>query len=180
VSTNAIARRYAKALMQVAAERGVIEEYYGELSIFSDALSLSIETMAALVNPGYRLEAKRETIRTLAARLGISRMINDFLLLLLDKKRIEYLPQITACFRSFADEASGILRSTVTSALPLADAQVEGIRTSLEKATGKKIILNVATDPLLIGGVVTQIGDKVFDGSIKTQLTKIQHILQKG
>lgn len=180
MSTNAIASRYAKALMQVATGHGLVEEYYVELSLFSEVLASNAETMAALLNPAYRLEAKREIVKALVSRLGISRMINDFFLLLLDKKRIEYLPQITACYRAFADEASGILRSTVTSALPLEEAQVEGIKAALEKTTGKTVILDVATDPLLIGGVVTQIGDKVFDGSIKTQLTKIQHILQKG
>lgn len=93
---------------------------------------------------------------------------------------IDQLSGISDWYRSFADSAAGIVRSSVTSALPLTDQQVREMQNALEKATGKKIILSVATDPLLIGGIVTRIGDKVFDGSIRTQLAKIHDILQKG
>jgi len=180
VSTNAIARRYAKALIQIAVDQKLVEEYYNELAGFSLALESSPEAARMLVDPGIRIEAKREVVKDLVARLGISKTIGDFMLLLLDKKRLDFLSQITDSYRSFADQAAGILRSTITSALPLHDAQVNDIRSTLEKMTGKTIILDVATDPSLIGGVVTRIGDKVLDGSIKTQLTKIQDILQKG
>jgi F-type H+-transporting ATPase subunit delta len=180
VSTNAIARRYAKALFQLAVEQGVVEQYYTELALFCGALESAPEGYGVLSAPGYGIDTKRGLLKELVTRLAISKTIGDFLLLLLDRKRIEHLSRITDCFRSFADNAAGILRSSVTSALPLSEKQVREIQGALEKSTGKKIILSVATDPLLIGGVVTRIGDKVFDGSIRTQLTKIHDILQKG
>ncbi len=180
MSTNAIARRYAKALIQLAAEQGVVERYYTELTLFSQALESAPEAYGILSAPGYGIEAKRRLVNELVARLGISGTIGDFLLLLLDRKRIDQLSGISDWYRSFADSAAGIVRSSVTSALPLTDQQVREMQNALEKATGKKIILSVATDPLLIGGIVTRIGDKVFDGSIRTQLAKIHDILQKG
>ena len=73
-----------------------------------------------------------------------------------------------------------MVRPTLTSAMPLDDRQVEEIKEALAKSTGKKVVLTVEVDPSLIGGVVTKIGDKVFDGSVKTQLTRIEDILQKG
>jgi F-type H+-transporting ATPase subunit delta len=180
LSTNAIARRYAKALILIAVEHGAVERYYDELAAFSDALSSNAEVGDILASPGYRIEAKREIVREIAAKREVSRTVGDFLFLLLEKKRLDQLPHIIFGYRSFADDTAGILRSTVTSALPLTEEQLGRIRGALEKGTGKKIILGVATDPLLIGGVVTRIGDKVFDGSIRTQLAKIQDILQKG
>jgi len=180
VSTNAIARRYAKALIQIAVGQRSVEQYYTELTLFFQALESSPEATALLTDPGIRIEVKRELVKTLVARIGISKTISDFILLLLDKKRLQFLSQIAASYRSFGDEAAGILRSTITSALPLTETQVHEMRSALEKKTGKKIILDVATDPSLIGGVVTRIGDKVLDGSIRTQLAKIQDILQKG
>ena len=180
MSTNAIARRYAKALIQIAVGQRSVEQYYTELTAFFQALELSPEATALLTDPGIRIEVKRELVKALVARIGISKTISDFILLLLDKKRLHFLSQIATSYRSFGDEAAGILRSTVTSALPLTETQVNEIRNALEKKTGKKIILDVATDPSLIGGVVTRIGDKVLDGSIRTQLAKIQDILQKG
>ncbi len=180
MSTNAIARRYAKALIQVAAEQGTVEQYYSELEAFSQALVPGAEAAEFFEAPSYGIEAKREIVKELASRLNVSMTIRDFLLLLLDKKRLDQLDAILESYRSFADEAAGILRSDVTSAVPLSEEQVAELRTALEKATGKKVVLSVSADPQLIGGVVTRIGDKVFDGSIRTQLTKIQDILQKG
>ncbi|MEA5115061.1 MAG: ATP synthase F1 subunit delta [Geobacteraceae bacterium] len=180
MSTNAIARRYAKALIQVAAEQGTVEQYFSELSVFSQTLVPGAEAAEFFETPSYGIEAKREIVKELASRLSVSKTMRDFLLLLLDKKRLDQLDAILESYRSFADEAAGILRSDVTSAVPLSEEQVAELRTALEKATGKKVVLSVSADPQLIGGVVTRIGDKVFDGSIRTQLTKIQDILQKG
>jgi F-type H+-transporting ATPase subunit delta len=180
LSTNAIARRYAKALIQVAAGQGTVEQYFSELEAFSKALVPGEEAAEFFEVPSYGIEAKREIVKELASRLGASRTIRDFMLLLLDKKRLDQLDAILESYRSFADEAAGILRSAVISAVPLSEEQVAELRRTLEKATGKKVILSVSADPRLIGGVVTRIGDKVFDGSIRTQLTKIQDILQKG
>lgn len=180
MSTNAIARRYAKALIQVAAEQGAVEKFYSELVAFSQALVPGAEAAEFFATPSYGIEAKREIVKELASRFGVSMTIRDFLLLLLDKNRLDQLGAIMASYRSFADEAAGILRSDVTSAAPLSEAQVAALRGALEKATGKKVVLSVSADPGLIGGVVTRIGDRIFDGSIRTQLTKIQDILQKG
>ncbi|MRR54527.1 MAG: F0F1 ATP synthase subunit delta [Deltaproteobacteria bacterium] len=180
MSTYAIARRYAKALIQIAVDQRMVEQFYSELQGFSQALESNPEALALLTEPGVRIEVKRALVKSLCEQLGISKTIGDFILLLLDKKRLMYLSPITSCFRTFGDESAGILRSTITSALPLSENQVSELRSALERTTGKKIILDVATDPSLIGGVVTRIGDKVLDGSIRTQLTMIQDILQKG
>lgn len=180
MSTNAIARRYAKALIQIAVGQESVELYNTELTGFSQALASSPEATALLSDPGIRIEVKRELLKEMIARLGISKTISDFILLLLDKKRLYFLSQIASSYRSFADEAAGILRATITSALPLTESQVNELCSALEKSTGKKVVLDVATDPSLIGGVVSRIGDKVLDGSIRTQLAKIQELLQKG
>jgi F-type H+-transporting ATPase subunit delta len=90
------------------------------------------------------------------------------------------LPAISSSYSILADELSGVVRPIITSALPLGDAQIAEIKAALEKSTGKTVKMTVKIDSELIGGVVTQIGDKVLDGSVKTQLTRIEDILQKG
>lgn len=180
MSTNAVARRYARALMQLASDQGMVERYHEELTAVAGAVGSDPRIGEVLSSPAYGISAKRDLVAKLIESLSLSKTIADFLRLLLDKKRLDLLHWITAEYRSFADEAAGIIRSSVTSALPLSETQVEDIRRALETATGKKVILTVSEDPELIGGVVTRIGDKVFDGSIRTQLAKIQDILQKG
>jgi F-type H+-transporting ATPase subunit delta len=178
--TNAIARRYAKALVQLAIEEGGVETFHAELTAFDALLAGNRNLWAILVSPAYRIEAKREMMRELIAKMELSATVKNFLLLVLEKNRLNYLPQIVVSYGMLADELSGVVRPTLTSAMPLDAGQVEEIKETLAKYTGKRVILKVEVDPALIGGVVTRIGDMAFDGSLKTQLTRIGDILQKG
>ena len=180
MSTNAIARRYARALVQLATEEGGVEKFHAELTAFNTVLADNRNLWAILVSPAYRIEAKRGMMLELITKQELSDTVKNFLLLVLDKNRLNYLPQIVESYGMFADELSGVVRPTITSAMPLDEAQVENIKGTLAKSTGKKVIVKVEVDPTLIGGVVTKIGDKAFDGSLKTQLAKIGDILQKG
>jgi F-type H+-transporting ATPase subunit delta len=178
--TNAIARRYAKALIELATEEDAIEKYYGELTDIESLIAACPEVSAVFSSPAFTLGAKKELLKDIVGRLPISGTVSNFLFVLLQNNRLDQLSQIIAGYRAFADELSGVLRGTVTSALPLEEAQISALRTALEKSTGKKIMLGVELDQSLIGGVVSRVGDKVFDGSIRTQLDRIQDILQKG
>ncbi len=180
MSTNAIARRYAKALVQLGAEEGQVDKFNSELTQFNSVLAAHAGLSAVFGNPAYGIEAKKEILKDIIGKLALSATVANFLQLLLDRSRLAFLPQITESFGNFADELSGVVRPTLTSGLPLDESQIEEIKSSLAKTTGKKVVLKVEVDPSLIGGVVTKIGDKVFDGSIKTQLVKVQDILQKG
>ena len=178
--TNAIARRYAKALIELATEEQAVEKYHGELTDFETLLAACPEASAVFSSPAFTVGVKKELLKEIVGRLPMSGTVSNFLFVLLQKNRLGQLSQIIAGYRAFADELSGVLRGTVTSALPLEEKQVSELRTSLEKSTGKKVLLQVELDSSLIGGVVTRIGDKIFDGSIRTQLDRIQDILQKG
>jgi F-type H+-transporting ATPase subunit delta len=180
LSANAIARRYAKALVQLAAEEGAVDKFNSELAKVEALFAGQAELGALLSNPAYGIEAKLETLKEVAEKLGLSGTIRNFLLLIQERNRISCLPAIAAWYSTLADELSGVVRPVVTSALPLEDGRIAEIRSALEKSTGKKVVLQVEVDPLLIGGIVTKIGDKVLDGSVKTQLTRIEDILQKG
>jgi F-type H+-transporting ATPase subunit delta len=116
----------------------------------------------------------------LAAALALSEGMCKFLGLVLSKDRIGYLSQIEETYRRLADDLSGVLRATVTSAVALDEAQKQAIGASLEKQTGKKVALNVNVDPRLIGGVQAEIGGRLFDGSVRTQLQRIEESLTKG
>ena len=180
MSANAIARRYAKALVQLGAEEGAVDKFHGELTGVEAVFAAHPELGAILDNPAYDIEVKRQILGDMVGKLGLSATMRNFFLLLLDRSRLSCLSPIIACYSTLADEMSGVVRPVVTSAMPLDDTQVASIKSALEKNTGKKVQLKVEVDPTLIGGVVTKIGDKVFDGSVKTQLAQIEDILQKG
>jgi len=180
LSTNAIAKRYAKALVQIGSESGAVDQFNTDLGRFSTLLSESHELTAVFGNPAYGIDSKREIMKDLVSRLQLTPIVSNLLMLLLERGRISVLPLISESYGAFADELSGTIRPTLSSGLPLDASQVEEIRAALAKSTGKKVELKVEVDPALIGGVVTKIGGKVFDGSVRTQLARIQDILQKG
>jgi F-type H+-transporting ATPase subunit delta len=180
LSANAIARRYAKALVQLGAEEGAVDKFHAELRGFDAVLASHGELKSVFTNPAFGVEAKRNILQDLIAKLSVSATVASFLLLLLDKNRLSLLGQILACYGTLADELSGVVRPTLVSAMPLGDGQVAEIKASLEKMTGKQVVLKMEVNPALIGGVVTKIGDQLFDGSVRTQLKRIEDTLQKG
>jgi F-type H+-transporting ATPase subunit delta len=178
--TNAIARRYAKALVQLGAEEGAVEKFNAELAAVNGVLDANPELSSIFRSPAYVIEAKRNILREIIGKLGLSATVANFLQLILDRSRLDFLPQIAESYSSFADELSGVIRPTLSSGLPLDESQIAEIKAALETSTGKKIVLNVQVDPKLIGGVVTKIGGTVYDGSVRTQIDRIEDILQKG
>jgi F-type H+-transporting ATPase subunit delta len=180
VINNAIARRYAKALVQIGSEAALIDSFRKELQAVDQLFAGSAELQAAFGNPAITLDQKKKIMGELIAKLQSSTLVSNFLMLLVDKNRTAFLRQIVTTYQQLADEQSGVMRPVVTSAFALDDAQVAAIKGALESKSGKKVELQVAVDKSLIGGVVTQIGDIAYDSSVKTQLARINDILQKG
>jgi F-type H+-transporting ATPase subunit delta len=180
VINNAIARRYAKALVQLGSENNLIDRFSQELKVVEGLVAGNAELRAAFGNPAFTAEQKKQIMKALVARLGCSELVSNFLLLLVDKNRVAFLSQIAEIYGRLADEQSGVIRPVITTAFALDDAQINAIKTALEQQTGKQVIPQVSVDSSLIGGVVTQIGDIAYDSSVKTQLTRIHDILQKG
>ena len=177
---NTIARRYAKALVQLGSEGGVVDSFREELAAIDGLFAANAELRAAFSNPAFTAEQKKEIMKGLIEKTRCSELVSNFLLLLVDKNRVAFLGQIVQTYEKLADEQSGIIRPIIRTAFALDDNQVLSIQATLEKKTGKKVIPQLLIDKSLLGGVVTQIGDTAFDSSVKTQLKRIQDILQKG
>lgn len=180
MSSSAIARRYAKALVEMGAMQQKVDRYGEELAQVSATFATQTPLRLVLESPTLPVEKKSAILADLMEKLQLSPGMRNFLGLLLSKDRLKYLAQIEANYRQLADELSGILRARVTAASSLSGAQGEAIRSGLEQRTGKKVELTVALDAALIGGLQVEIGGKVFDGSIRTQLKRIEDTLQKG
>jgi F-type H+-transporting ATPase subunit delta len=100
--------------------------------------------------------------------------------LLAERGRLELLPDLREVYRERLLAHSNVVRATVTSAAPLSPDDVQRLEASLGGLTGKRVQLETAVDPAIIGGVVTRIGSTVYDGSIRTQLQKMRQQLVEG
>ena len=175
-----IARRYAKALLIVGKEDGQAETYGDELDGFAKLMAKEKELEQAITNPLYGASGRKKVLETVTDKVGVSKIVASFLLLLFDKGRFDFLSVINDFYQKLADELKGVLRASLVSASELPSETVEKIRTTLSKRTGKDIILQVEQDPSLIGGIVSRIGDLVLDGSIKSQLLNMRESLKRG
>jgi F-type H+-transporting ATPase subunit delta len=116
----------------------------------------------------------------IVATMKLSAGIHNFLGLLLEKDRLKFLDQIMEDYQKLADELSGVVRARITAAAPLEDSQQQVLKGGLERQTGKKVELKVDFNPSLIGGLQAEIAGRVFDGSVRTQLKRIEDTLKKG
>jgi len=180
VKNQVIAKRYSKALFNLAQEGKAIEQYGTELDGFIGVLKDLPDLGDALRNPLYPEAVKKDVFQKVAAKLELSPIINSFLNLLVEKKRIQHLPEIVGYYHRLIDEYSNISRAKVKAALKLEAAEIDEIAAALEKKIGKKIIVEFEQDPSLLGGVFAQIGDFVLDGSVKRQLLNFKESLKRG
>jgi F-type H+-transporting ATPase subunit delta len=180
VINNAIARRYAKALVQLGAEGGLIDRFREELSVVNSLFRANSDLRAAFADPALTHEQKKSIMKELADKVSCSELVKNFLMLLVDKNRVAFLGQIVHTYEKLADEFTGVIRPIIKTAFPLDDSQINLIQSTLEKKSGKRVVSQVIVDTSLLGGIVTQIGDTAYDNSVKTQLKRIKDILQKG
>lgn len=175
--SSTIAKRYARAFFDIAAEENRYEEYYGELLKFSSIVEESGDLKDFLDNPIFDNDDKKAVVKTVLDKISLSGIAANFLNLLADKQRINALPEIVQCYREMMDEALKKVRVQVKTAFPLSVELSDGLAKSLENLTGKQVEMTIEEDPSLLGGVVVKVGDTLYDGSIKSQLNKIRNLL---
>ena len=177
---STIAKRYAASLVQLGNETGQIEGIRSELAEIDSFFSANPEILSAFANPALSIEQKKSVMQELVKSFSCSELVGNFLLLLVDKSRVECFSDIVETYETKADEHTGVLRPLITTAFELDPSQLDSIQGALEKKSAKKIVPRVTVDNTLLGGIVVQIGDTVYDSSVKTQLNRIQDLLQKG
>jgi F-type H+-transporting ATPase subunit delta len=179
--TRTVSRRYAKSLMAVAAERGAAPE--GILADLENAAAFLAEQPRILElfkNPKLLMADRLAALERFLAASRLQPLNQNFLRLLLRKQRMDILGGIVEEFRALADAQAGVIRAGVTSAAALTDAMVELIRARLAARFGKQVILSLAVEPELIGGIVIRVGSLSFDGSLRSQLKDMQSQLLEG
>jgi F-type H+-transporting ATPase subunit delta len=177
VSVSIVARRYAQALLELGAETGTLDRLVDEMSTVATAWEASPELRNALENPLVAHDAKKAVMTELADQIGATVTTKHALLLLVDRRRTTALPYVAQYLRELGDARKGILRAEVTTAAPLSDAYYARLQVQLEKMTGKKVVVDRKTDGSLIAGVVTRIGDRILDGSLRTRLQSLKDSL---
>ena len=124
--------------------------------------------------------ARVSLVEAVADKMGLTPPVKKLLVLLVESRKLNLVPDLAASFRERLLNHQNIVRAEVTSAAPLSPEKTKALEDSLSKVTGKKVDLSVSVDPELLGGVVARIGSTVYDGSVKTQLERMrQQLVEK-
>ncbi|MFN3477321.1 MAG: ATP synthase F1 subunit delta [Candidatus Methylomirabilales bacterium] len=172
-------KRYAKALVEVAAESGELERGGAGLLAFAEILRKSQELRAFFRNPSILLQEKKQVLEALAEEVELGLLVKAFLGFLLERGALLQLDSLCLAYEELKDERLGRLKGAVTSAVPLTGEEVVRLRERLERLAGKSVYLERKVDPSLLGGLVVQLRSTVYDGSLKTQLLRMKEQLLK-
>jgi F-type H+-transporting ATPase subunit delta len=169
--SGSVARRYAKALYELVDEEGGVAETAAALSELAQAIeSLDDGTLAPGLLDG---DERRRLALALAAPVGVETTLGKFVRLLSERDRVGILPSIHEWFVRIEDRAAGRVRLTLRAAAPLEQSQVDSVVAAFGKITDGNIAASVETDADLIGGALVELEGRVFDGSVKTKLTRL-------
>ena len=175
-----IARRYARALLEVAVESKTLEATTEQLTSFAQVLQKNEDLADILLNPAFTRPQRTAVVEALSrAGGGMTPAVGNLLRLLVDRGRLGYLPDIARVFLDMADQRAGVVRGKVTSAVPLPQESVQKLQQALEKLTQKKVQLQARVDPRVLGGVSAQVGSVVYDGTLRSQLDELKRTLSQ-
>jgi F-type H+-transporting ATPase subunit delta len=166
--------QYANALADIALAQGPAEPVLKQLADFGDAYAESAELRNFLATPAVGREVKHAVIEKLVARLGASKIIRNFLLVIADRGRTHVLPEIVTAFQEVVRQRQGIAEAEISSAVELSAAQKAEFAFTLERLTGKRVEAKFLLDPALLGGAVVRIGDAIYDGSLRRRLNDMR------
>ena len=179
--SEAVAKSYAKALFELARERNQVDAVSKELAAIGAVMAQQPAVVQFLSRPWVAPAAKRGAALDIATRLGLSPLTRDFLALIAARNRADYLTAIAAAYRALDDDAQGRVRVKLRTAQALSDAEREQLSARLARMLdGKKLVLEERVDSELLGGFVAEVGSRILDGSLDTQLERMRDRLARA
>jgi len=179
--SEATAKSYARALFDLARERNQVDAVAAELASVAEMISGQAQLREFLSRPWVSATVKRGAATELGQRLGLSKLLRDFLSLLAVRNRTDHLPAIEQAFRRMVDESLGRVRVKVRTAVSLSEAERAALRARLGGVLeSRELILEETVDPQMLGGFVAEVGSTILDGSLDTQLARMRDRLARA
>jgi F-type H+-transporting ATPase subunit delta len=184
VTSGVAAGRYARALFDVVLKEqpAAIETVLSQLQDMSALFTGNAALANAMGNPAVPVSKKLAVTRAVLERVGgIVMPLAKTVLMLAERDRLMLLPDILRIYRDRLMDHQKVIRGEITTATPLPADKMRALEQGLERATGRRVVLEAKVDPAIIGGVITRLGSTVYDGSITSQLQKIkQSLIEAG
>jgi F-type H+-transporting ATPase subunit delta len=147
-----------------------------ELRVVKEVLFVNAELNAVLKSPKQATEKKKEIVK--AAFASVDTYVLNTLMLLIDRHRESQIPDVADGFIDLANEDRGIAYAKIYSIRPLTDEEREAFSSTFAAKVGKKSLqIENIVDSNLLGGVKLRIGNRIYDGSLRGKLDRLERKL---
>ena len=175
------ATAYARAVFDLAKERGQVDEIGQELSAVVDQIKAEPALRDFFARPWVTGPVKRATALEIAGRLGLSQLTRDLVGLAALQGRADQIGAIAEAYRDLVDRDRGRVRVAVRTAVPLTGEERSLLAARLQRTLGgNEVLLEETVDHGLLGGFIAESGTYVVDGSLEGQLERMRHRLETG
>jgi F-type H+-transporting ATPase subunit delta len=173
-----VTNTYARAFVDVVIDRKLdAAKTLADVQSIAVLVASSKELKEVWETPSIPPEQKKKLLDAIATKAGTSREVRNFIAVLIDKGRINFLDAIVKQFEQDLNQRLGFAIAEITSSRDLSDQERRSLESEIEKLTGKKVRANYAKDTSILGGAVVRIGSTIYDGSVKGQLEKMRDVL---
>lgn len=164
-------QRYAQAIFELALENEQIEQWDQDLRLAADVLG-DDDFGLFLKHAEVPLERK---IAAIAAVLADAHpLVRNLVALLVTRGGVDAMRSVQEAYSHLLDDRLGRQRVTLTTAVPLTDAELERIANFVARLVGREVILSTQVDAAILGGLIIQIGDRLLDGSAGSALERMR------
>ena len=172
--TNTYARAFAEAVFGQHQDPAVVLR---EAQLLVALVAESKELRQVWETPSILAEQKRAVLDAIVAREQISRPVRNFMAVLIDHRRVEFLGPIVKQFELELNQRLGFAEAEIVSARELSPGERGSLEAELEKLTGKKVRASYSEDPAVLGGAIVRMGSTIYDGSVRGKLERIREAL---
>jgi F-type H+-transporting ATPase subunit delta len=173
-----VAKVYSQALFEVGIENNSLDLYWDELKAITAACMEYPDFYEILKSPKIKTDEKKRVVHEVFGK-NQSDEINNFIKIILDKRRIKDLFNIAKEFEDLIYKHKGIVKATAYTIKPLTEDEQLALKDKLQFMTKKEIELINRIDENLLGGVMIKLGDKVIDGTLRGKLNRLQNSLKE-
>jgi F-type H+-transporting ATPase subunit delta len=176
MSNTLVAKRYASALFQIANEQQILGQVEEDLRVVKEVLEYNSDLKAVLKSSKLTIDKKKEIVKNAFASVNV--FVLNTVLVLIDRHREDQIVEVTDQFLELANEAMGIAEADVYSARELTDAEREALSATFAAKIGKKSLrIENIVDSNLLGGIRLRIGNRIYDGSLRGKLDRLERKL---
>jgi F-type H+-transporting ATPase subunit delta len=177
--SSGISSRYAKAIFDLAKEANSLPALEQDLNALAETLESNAELGDLISSPLYSREDQAAAIAAIAKKMQLSELVSSTLGLMASKRRLFVVPALISAVKQMIADEKGEVTAEVTAAKALTKAQKDKLAKTLKATVGKDVIVNVAVDDSLIGGLIVKVGSRMIDTSIRSKLSNLQNSMKE-